>query len=179
VVSCRILETIQRLHLSGNSPLLFTPALLAIQSILVMIKLFMMVMFALLFVILATCMFMSRNPRVPIHWLVLLGEVDTFTADPALTSLRKVASTRGQFGRDNSILRDPVCQRIFAVLDNRSAGLVAIVTGPCLSGGDGSLVNQLYKMLSESRDNRQLFAVLTKGIELVIERCLDLLTGDV
>jgi hypothetical protein len=76
-------------------------------------------------------------------------------------------------------LRDPVCKRIFAVLNNRSAGLVAIITSPRLPGSHWGLVDQVYEMLSESGDNRQLFAVFTKGIELIIERSLDLLTGDV
>jgi hypothetical protein len=92
VVSCRVPDAPDRKQsngsiLSGNSPLLFTPALLAIDSIFVLVKFVVLVMFALLFVILATCMFVSRNPRVPIHWLVLPGEVDAFTPDPALTAL--------------------------------------------------------------------------------------------
>lgn len=61
----------------------------------------------------------------------------------------------------------------------RLAGLIAIIGIPGLTRSNGSVINELEKMLSKASDDRELLTVLADGIELVIERSLQLLAGNV
>lgn len=61
----------------------------------------------------------------------------------------------------------------------RLASLISIIRIPGLSGSDRSVVNQLEKVLSIAGNDSQLLAVLAHSIELVCERSLQLLAGDV
>jgi hypothetical protein len=68
-------------------------------------------------------MFRGRDPqaRLPVlKRLVLAGEIDTLTlvAGGIAAALRESASTLGELRRDRCVLRNPVCEGIFAVLDN-------------------------------------------------------------
>lgn len=61
----------------------------------------------------------------------------------------------------------------------RLASLVAIIGLAGLSRSDGGVIDQFKEVLSVAGDDSELLAVLTHGIKLVGESCLELLTGDV
>lgn len=63
--------------------------------------------------------------------------------------------------------------------DIRLAGLISVIRIPGLARSDGGVVNKLKQVLSETGDNGNLLRVLAHGIELVCERSLELLAGDV
>lgn len=64
-------------------------------------------------------------------------------------------------------------------LNLRLGSLVAIVSVAGLAGGDGSIVNELEKVLSVAGNDSKLLGVLTESVKLVGEGRLELLTGDV
>lgn len=118
-----------------------------------------------------------------------------------MAALAEVAGAGGEGGFDGGVGGDPVCEGVFAVLDDavgrvmlvdalwlrigqggenlRFASLIAIVGLTGLARSNGGIVDQLEKMLAVSGDNGQLFAVLTQSIELIGESRLKLFTGDV
>lgn len=61
----------------------------------------------------------------------------------------------------------------------RLAGLVSVICFPRLTGSYRSIIDQLQQVFPVAGDDGKLLAVLTEGIELVSERCLELLTRDV
>ncbi len=63
--------------------------------------------------------------------------------------------------------------------DLRFASLVAVISFTGLSWSHGGIVNELQKMLPKASNDGELLAVLLESIELVSERRLELLTGDV
>lgn len=116
-------------------------------------------------------------------------------------TLREIASASGELGLDGGVGGDPVCEGVFAVLDDainygldaceaknfpcetgiyvRFASLVAIVCVSRLARSDRGIIDQLKQVLPVARDDGQFLAVLTQSIELVGEGCLELLAGDV
>ena len=74
---------------------------------------------------------------------------------------------------------DPVGERILAVLDDGLAGLVSVISRSALTGSHGRIVHKLQQVLAVAGDDGRLLAVLTEGIELVLEGGLNLLTGNV
>ena len=61
----------------------------------------------------------------------------------------------------------------------RLRGLISVVCLASLTRGDRGVVDELEEVLSVAGDDGKLLAVLAHGIELVGERCLKLLTGNV
>ena len=123
------------------------------------------------------------DPRVAValHGLILASEVMTLAVlvGGFLSPLAQGACTSAQLALDDRVRLDPVGQCVFAVLDDRLGGLIAVVCVAGLAGGDRIVVDELEEMLSVAGDDRKLLAVLAESIELVGERCLELLAGDV
>lgn len=61
----------------------------------------------------------------------------------------------------------------------RLARLIAVVGFTSLAWSDGSLVDELEKMLSEPGNDGELLTMLAEGVELIGESSLELLTGDI
>lgn len=125
-------------------------------------------------------MLAGGDPRVPItsHRLVLLGQVDTLAVLLA-SSLGQRAGPRREAGLDGRLGLDPVGEGFFAVLDDRLAGLVAVVRLTSFARSHGGVVDEVQEVLAVSGNDSDLFAVFAKRVELVLEGCLELLTGDV
>ncbi|CAN8101102.1 unnamed protein product [Discula destructiva] len=90
-------------------------------------------------------------------------------------SLRQCAGSDGKLGSHRRILRDPVGESIFAVLDYGFASFITIIRCACLARRHGSVVNQFEQVLPVSGDDGHLLAVLAQSIELVCVGGLDLL----
>jgi hypothetical protein len=99
--------------------------------------------------------------------------------DVVLAALGQGARAGAQAGAHGGLLLDPVGECVLAVLDDRLGGLVAVVGGAGLAGGDGGVVDELEEVLAVPGDDGDLLAVLAQGVELVGEGGLELLTGDV
>jgi len=69
--------------------------------------------------------------------------------------------------------------KLFDLGNIRLTGLVSIICFAGLTRSYRCIIDKLQQMLSESGDDGKLLAVLTEGIELVSERSLELLTGNV
>ncbi len=147
----------------------------------------------------------GRHPETTLaglHGLVLRGQVDAFAGlalhAGLVSALGQVARARGELGLDGGVGRDPVGEGVFAVLDDtahahvsnvllsqvrrksiRLAGFISIVSVSRLAGCDGSIVDQFEQILAVAGDDGKFLAVLTESIELVGERCLELLARDV
>lgn len=153
-------------------------------------------------VVVSVLVLAGRNPEVAVtrllHGGVLAGKVDGLTLVAVATTLRKSAGAGGEGRGDGSVLLDPVGKRVLAVLDDavkiisitrhtglrhdKNLRLASLVTVICVSGlarGDGSVVNELKKVLAVASDDGHLLRVLTESIELVGEGSLQLLAGDV
>lgn len=61
----------------------------------------------------------------------------------------------------------------------RFAGFISVISVSRLAGCDRSIVDQFEQVLSVTSDDGKFLAVLTESIELVGERCLELLARDV
>lgn len=120
------------------------------------------------------------DPGVPItsYGLVLLGQVETLAVLLA-GSLGQRAGSRRQAGLNGRLGLDPVGEGLFAVLDDGFASLIAVISLASLARSYGGVVNEVQEMLAVSGDDSDLFAVFAKRIELVLEGCLELLSGDV
>lgn len=126
-------------------------------------------------------MLVGREPGVPVtgQRLVLLREVDAASLDTFLATLGEGARALGQAGLDDRLGVHPVAEGVLAVLDDGLAGVVAVVCLAGLTGGHGSVVDQVQKVLAVSSDDGDLLAVLAQSVELVLEGGLDLFAGDV
>jgi hypothetical protein len=133
-------------------------------------------------IILVATVLAGRDPQTALtvlEWLVLVGEVDGLAGVTICAALRKRACACGELGADSCVLLNPVGERILAILDDGFAGLVAIVCLASLAWSDRGLVNELEEVFAEASDDGELLAVLAESVELVVEGCLQLLTGDV
>ena len=123
-----------------------------------------------------------REPGVPVagHGLILLGEVNALAVlDVIAVALGESARALRQAGLDNRLGGDPVAECVLTVLDDRLAGVVAVVCLASLAGSHGRVIDQVQKVLSVSSDDGDLLAVLPKSVKLVLESGLDLLARDV
>ena len=107
-----------------------------------------------------------------------------------LTTLGEVAGASAEGWLDGRVGGHPVCEGVFAVLDDtveysvrkepcrepkldlRLTGLIPVIGFTGLAWGDWSIINKLQKMLSETSNDGKLLAVLLDGIKLVSESCL-------
>jgi len=119
----------------------------------------------------------GRHPRLTVHVVVLTTEVNTLV--PVLPPLAQGPRPGGQLRGDRRVLLHPVGERILAVLDDGLAGLVAVVCVASLAWSDRGVVDEFEEVLAEAGDDGELLAVLTERVELVSERGLELLAGDV
>jgi hypothetical protein len=58
--------------------------------------------------------------------LILVREVDAVTSDAVLAPLGQRSGTSGELGADGCVLRDPIRERIFAVLNDAAKLLVRV-----------------------------------------------------
>lgn len=74
-------------------------------------------------------MLSGGNPAVvvPIHSLILSAQVNALHL--GLSPLAESARALAQVGADNRLALNPVCQGVFAVLDDGFRGFIAIVGG--------------------------------------------------
>lgn len=112
---CRTTSQIS-LELSSNGSLLFSASSLGGNGGGRIFLLF-------LFLVAVTLMFRGWNPeaRLPVvKGLVLVGQIDALTgaAGGILAALRERAGASGKLGVDRGVLLDPICEGIFAVLDD-------------------------------------------------------------
>jgi hypothetical protein len=122
------------------------------------------------------------HPRVPVapHGLVLSGKVDSLAGLEALAvTLGESAGPGGHAGLDRRLGAHPVGERLLAILDDGLAGVVSVIGGASLTRSDRSVVNKIQQVLAVASDESNLLTVLAKGIELVLEGRLELLTRDV
>ena len=108
----------------------------------------------------------------------MLGEIDA-SLDALLAALRESTRALGQTGLNDGLGVHPVAEGILAVLNDGLAGVVAVICLAGLTGGHGGVIDQVQKVLAVAGDDGDLLAVLAQSDELVLERGLDLLTGDV
>lgn len=123
-----------------------------------------------------------RNPSILIiKRRILTRQVQALTAclDVVPASGRESPGASGELSRHGRLLRDPVGERVLAVLDNGLASLVAVVRSAGFTWCDGGVVDEFEQMLSVAGDDGHLFAVFAQGVELVGVGGLDLLAGDV
>lgn len=90
-----------------------------------------------------------------------------------------VSSSDGQSRLDGSLVQSPACKGVLGIDDDLLGGLVAVVGGSRLTGGDGGVVEQLEQSLTVAGNQSELLGVLSDGVKLVVESGLDLLSGDV
>ena len=121
----------------------------------------------------------SRHPALTIHVLVLATQVHPLNLLPVLPSLAQRSCTRGELALHCRVLLDPIRERILAILDNRLARLVAVISVPRFTGRDRCVVDEFQEVFAEAGNDGELLAVLAQGIELVGESCLELLARDV
>jgi hypothetical protein len=96
-----------------------------------------------------------------------------------LASLTEVSRPGRQACLDGSVLGDPVSERILTVLDDGLGRLVAVIGLTGFARCHGCVVDQFKEVFAVAGDDSKLFTVLAKGVELVGEGSLELLTGDV
>lgn len=136
-----------------------------------------------LVVMCVTGVLLCRNPGVSVasHWAILSRQIDTVAGlvEVIPTSLREGPGAGRKFGRHGSVRRNPVCQSVFAVLDDRLARVIAIVRRSSFAGCDWSVVNEFQEMFPIAGDDCKLLAMLAKGIKLIGESGLDLFASDV
>ena len=82
---------------------------------------------AFLVIFIFTLVLASRDPRVTVERLVLIGEIEAIAAVPVGPPLRQSTSASGKLGLDRRILLDPVGQRVLAVLNDRLGSFVSII----------------------------------------------------
>ena len=172
-------RTFHELHdISSRDSILSSHALLLTSAFLVVV--IMVHLIIIILILLSTMMLTGRDPRLPVvHPLILPGQVDAFFVAPGPPPLRERTGPRRELRLNLSILLHPVRERIFAVLDDRLAGLVPIVGIARLTGSNRRIVDELEEMLAVASTNGHLFAVLAQCVELVGEGCLELFARDV
>ncbi len=124
------------------------------------------------------------NPRarlIVLVWNVLARQIMALcvVGSVVTATLGEVACTGGELWIHGSLGVDPVGESVLTILNDRLAGLIAIVSSAGLTRGDWGVVDKLEQVLSITGDKSHLLAVLAQGIELVGEGPLELLTGDV
>ncbi|KAI6769834.1 hypothetical protein HG530_004463 [Fusarium avenaceum] len=87
----------------------------------------------------------SSRPRAAIvQRHILAGEIVPLTsANVVTTSLRQCAGAGRELGRHNGVRRDPVGERIFAVLDDGLASLISVIGLASLTRSDRSIIDKL------------------------------------
>lgn len=94
-------------------------------------------------------------------------------------ALGQGAGAGRELGRYGSVGSHPVCESIFAVLNDSFTSFVSVVGRASLTWSDRRVVNELEKVLSIPGNDGDLFAMLTEGVELVCVSCLDLFSSNV
>jgi hypothetical protein len=125
--------------------------------------------FIILVFVLVTLVGASWNPGIAvIQRCVLAGEImaSLNVADVA-APLRESASTNRKLRGDGSVGLNPVCECVFAVLDDSFRCLVSVVGSTSLTWGYGSIINELQKVFPVTCNDSELLAVLTESIELI------------
>ena len=107
-----------------------------------------------------------------------------------MASLGEVTSAGAEGWLDGCVGSDPVCEGVFAVLDDtvdcmirimsrrskwsdlRLARLISVISFTCLAWCDWGVIDKLQKMLSEAGNDSKLLAMLLDRIKLVGESCL-------
>lgn len=115
-----------------------------------------------------------------------------------VTTLRQLTSTSTELWLNGRILSYPIGEGIFAILNDavkssvmkvmrickaslnvRFASLISIICISRFTRSDGSVVNKLQQVFTESSNDGKLLAVLLQGIELVSESSLEFLASNV
>lgn len=81
--------------------------------------------------------------------------------DVLASSLTEGTSSGAEIAADLSIGRNPVGERVFAVLDDGFGSLESVVSRASFAGGDGGVVNELEEVLSVAGDDGNFLAMLT------------------
>lgn len=153
-------------------PLFFTAARLAVNST-----------NAVLIVLCIAGVLIRRQPRVPVpgHRRILTRQINALAplGDIVPVALGESPRALRQTRLDNGLAAHPVAESVLAVLDDGLAGVVAVVGLAGFAGGDGGVVDEVEEVLAVAGDDGDLLAVLTEGVELVLEGGLDLFAGDV
>jgi hypothetical protein len=139
-------------------------------------------LFLLLFFLFILTVLAGGDPAVTVilDGLVLTREIDTLVLDRVgLSPLAEVASTRRKVGSDLRSRRDPVGQRVFAVLNDRLGCFVSVVGVAGLARRHRVVVDELKQVFSVTGDNGNFFTVLADRVELVVECGLQFFAGDV
>jgi len=99
--------------------------------------------------------------------------------DVLASSLAQVTSSGAEIAANLSIGRDPVGERILAILDDGLGSLKSIISSAGFSRCDRCVINELEEVLSEAGNDSEFLAVLAESIKLVGVGGLQLLTGNV
>ena len=124
----------------------------------------------------------AADPRASIvERSILAGEVVTISAgsNVGAAALGQSAGAGRELGRDGGLGSHPVGESLFAILDDGLARLITVIRRAGLTGGDGSVVNELQQVFPVAGNDGDLFAVLAERVKLVGISGLDLLAGDV
>ena len=95
------------------------------------------------------------------------------------TTLAQGPRANAQFGRNSCVRRNPVCERILAILNDCLGGFIPVVCSAGLAWGDWGVIDKLEEMFAVTCDDSKFFAVFAESVELVGVGCLELLTSDV
>ena len=110
---------------SLHSPHAFPTSLLGMTSS----NLLFLLIFLFLAVIGVFAMSTGRDPQTAITILqarILAAQIDALALSTLFTSLREVASARAELGGNGRVGRDPICESVFAVLDDAAHVYVLI-----------------------------------------------------
>ena len=99
--------------------------------------------------------------------------------DVLASSLAQVTSSGAEIAANLSIGRDPVGERILAILNDCLGGFIPVVCSAGLAWGDWGVIDKLEEMFAVTCDDSKFFAVFAESVELVGVGCLELLTSDV
>ena len=139
-------------------------------------------LFLFFFLLLIFAVLACRDPAISVvlAGLVLAGEINSFAfGGVGLSPLAQIAGASGQLRSDLRGSRHPVCQCVFAILDDGLGSLIAIVGIACLAWGDRVVVDEFEKVLSVASNDRRFFTMLAERIKLVVECGLQLLTSNI
>lgn len=114
-------------------------------------------------------MLRSWDPIWVVKWRILVGQVNTLTLSSVLAALGESARALRQAGLDCGVLRDPVGESIFTVLDDGLAGFIAIISIASLAWCDWSVIDKLKQVLAVACNDGKLLAMLAQSIKLIGE----------